>query len=90
MTADPHSIRTIAQLESLYGKVGESSIRKEVSFVHPKYRALIEASPFAVLATAGPRAVPTAGAVLADLTDSAIDGKKYDEELFARQQATLY
>ena len=87
MTADPHSIRTIAQLESLYGKVGESSIRKEVSFVHPKYRALIEASPFAVLATAGPRAVPTAGA---DLTDSAIDGKKYDEELFARQQATLY
>jgi len=50
---NPHSIRTIAQLESLYGKVGESSIRKEVSFVHPKYRALIEASPFAVLATAG-------------------------------------
>ena len=202
---DPHAIRTIAQLESLYGKVGETSIRKEVSFVHPQYRALIEASPFAVLATAGPdgldasprgdppgfvavqddktlliperrgnnrvdslrniladprvaliffipgvgetlrvngtasittepglmtrlamngkppqcvivvkvdtvffqcaraihrsklwqlqagaKPVPTAGTVLAALTDSAIDGQQYDEELFARQQATLY
>jgi PPOX class probable FMN-dependent enzyme len=49
-----HAIRTLAQLESLYGPASEASIRKEVGFVHPLYRALIEASPFAVLATAGP------------------------------------
>jgi len=49
-----HRITTLAQLESLFGQVGEASLRKEVAFVHPHYRALIEASPFAVLATAGP------------------------------------
>lgn len=52
--ADPHHITTAAQLESLYGAVGEASIQKEVSFLHPHYRALIEASPFAILATSGP------------------------------------
>ena len=36
------------------------------------------------------RAVPTAGAMLAALTDSAIDGAAYDSELPARQSATLY
>jgi PPOX class probable FMN-dependent enzyme len=56
MTAptDTHAITTLAQLESLFGAVGAASIQKEVAFVHPHYRALIEASPFAVLATAGP------------------------------------
>lgn len=53
-TADPYAITTAAQLASLFGEVGEASRKKEVSFVHPHYRALIEASPFAVLATAGP------------------------------------
>ncbi len=52
-TAD-HSVDSLDQLEALYGRVGEASLRKEVGFVHPKYRAMIEASPFAVLATAGP------------------------------------
>jgi PPOX class probable FMN-dependent enzyme len=200
-----HTIQTLAELESLYGPVGEASTRKEVGYVHPLYRALIEASPFAVLATAGPggldasprgdppgfvvvadertlllpdrrgnnridslrniltdprvallflipgsgetlrvngtaaistepgllnrfatdgklpqcvvvikvetvffpcaraiqrarlwqgdrpeRTVPTAGTILEALTDAAIDGKKYDQELPARQRATLY
>jgi PPOX class probable FMN-dependent enzyme len=49
-----HAISTIEQLESLYASPSEASKRKEVSFVHPLYRALIEASPFAVLATSGP------------------------------------
>lgn len=49
-----HIIQTLEQLESLYGAPGLASTRKEVDFVHPLYRALIEASPFAVLATAGP------------------------------------
>ena len=48
----PHAIETIAQLEALFGQPGEASIRKEVPFLHPAYRALIAASPFAVLATA--------------------------------------
>jgi uncharacterized protein len=55
---DPNAIRTLAQLELLYGQVGESSIRKEVTFIHPQYRALIEASPFAILASAGPDGMP--------------------------------
>ena len=49
-----HSIRTLEQLLSLFGQVAEASSRKEVDFIHPKYRAMIEASPFAILATAGP------------------------------------
>ena len=49
-----HTIRTVEQLQALYGAVSEASIRKEVDHVHPLYRALIEASPFAVLATSGP------------------------------------
>ena len=36
------------------------------------------------------REVPTAGAILEALTDAAIDGKTYDQELPARQGATLY
>ena len=54
MMADPYVISTPEQLAQLFGEVGEASIQKEVSFVHPHYRALIEASPFAVLATSGP------------------------------------
>ena len=51
---DPHSLTTVEQLEALYGEVGEASRRKEVDHVHPAYRAMIEASPFCVLATSGP------------------------------------
>lgn len=51
---DPHIVRTPEDLASLYGEVGPAAIQKEVSYVHPHYRALIEASPFAVLATIGP------------------------------------
>ncbi len=50
----PHTITTLEQLTALFGAVGEASIKKEVAYVHPHYRALIEASPFAVLATSGP------------------------------------
>ena len=48
-----HSIESIAQLEALFGTPGEASLSKEVPFVHPSYRTMIEASPFAVLATSG-------------------------------------
>jgi uncharacterized protein len=47
-------ISTIEELEALYGQPGEGSIVKEVDRITPHYRALIEASPFALLATSGP------------------------------------
>ena len=52
--SDPHLVTDLAALEALYGPVGEASRLKEVDRVVPVYRALIEASPFAALATRGP------------------------------------
>jgi uncharacterized protein len=49
-----HIIRDIAALEALYGEVNEVSALKEISYLHPHYAAFVKASPFAVLATAGP------------------------------------
>jgi len=53
-TTAPHQITTTEQLAALFGPVGEASLRKEVPYLHPHYRALIQASPFVVLATSGP------------------------------------
>jgi uncharacterized protein len=47
-------ITTVEELEALYGQPVEAAIVKEVDHVTPHYRALIEASPFALLATSGP------------------------------------
>ena len=47
-------IRTVEQLEALYGYPGETSLVKELDHIIPEYAALIEASPFAALATSGP------------------------------------
>jgi uncharacterized protein len=53
--SDPHSITSLAALEALYDQSpAEASILKEKDRVVPVYRALIEASPFAALATRGP------------------------------------
>ncbi|MEO8560422.1 MAG: pyridoxamine 5'-phosphate oxidase family protein [Rhodospirillales bacterium] len=49
-----NEIKSVEQLEALYGQPGDASLVKEVDHVTPQYRALIEASPFAVLATSGP------------------------------------
>ncbi|HEV2612201.1 MAG TPA: pyridoxamine 5'-phosphate oxidase family protein [Noviherbaspirillum sp.] len=43
-----------ASLEALFGTPGEASIAKEIGHIDANYRALIEASPFVALATAGP------------------------------------
>ncbi|MBV6487846.1 MAG: pyridoxamine 5'-phosphate oxidase family protein [Pseudorhodoplanes sp.] len=48
------TITRIEDLEALYGPPAETSLVKEVDRVTPHYRAFIEASPFVVLATAGP------------------------------------
>ena len=43
-----------AALRALYGEPSEAAIAKEIDHVHPHYRAMIEASPFMVMATSGP------------------------------------
>jgi uncharacterized protein len=54
MSDSQNVIADVATLERLYGAPSEASIVKEVDHVHPVYRKLIEASPFAILATSGP------------------------------------
>ena len=51
---DAHLISDAAALRTLYGEPSEGAIAKEVDHVHPHYRAMIEASPFMVMATSGP------------------------------------
>ena len=47
-------IRNLEELSALYGQPLEPAIVKEVDRVTPHYRRLIEAAPFAALATSGP------------------------------------
>lgn len=48
------TITSLEELEAIYGVPGETSTVKEVDYLTREYRTLIEASPFAVLATCGP------------------------------------
>ena len=47
-------IATIEQLEAIYERPLETSTVKEIAHLTAQYRALIEASPFVVLASVGP------------------------------------
>ena len=47
-------VSSVAQLEAIYGAPNEASTVKVTDHVTAEYRALIEASPFAALATVGP------------------------------------
>ncbi|WEX75985.1 pyridoxamine 5'-phosphate oxidase family protein [Sinorhizobium numidicum] len=47
-------IRTVEDLRELYGDTGEASIVKVTKALTAEYRRMIEASPFAALATVGP------------------------------------
>jgi uncharacterized protein len=49
-----HLIRDEASLVAIYGESSAGAIAKEIDYIHPHYRAMIEASPFLVLATSGP------------------------------------
>lgn len=49
-----HAIDTLQRLEALLGQPSDAALSKEVPYIHPAYRAMIEAAPFAVLATTGP------------------------------------
>src|SRR4051795_7504495 len=51
------TITSVAELEAIYGKPVEAAVVKVAGWVPPAYRALIGASPFAVLATVGPEGV---------------------------------
>jgi PPOX class probable FMN-dependent enzyme len=47
------AIETIEQLEAIYGQPGEAATIKVAHRIISSYRALIESSPFAILATCG-------------------------------------
>jgi PPOX class probable FMN-dependent enzyme len=47
-------VKTIEELEAIYGFPAETSTVKEVDRITPRYRAFIDASPFVMLATSGP------------------------------------
>ena len=48
-----HEVKTLAELEALYGTPGEASIRKVSDRLTSAYQKMIEASPFFALATVG-------------------------------------
>lgn len=50
-------VRTVAELEAVYGLTQETSLAKVADRVTPHYRAFIEAAPFAALATVGPEGI---------------------------------
>ena len=50
---------TKPSLNTLYGEICAGAIAKEIDYIHPHYRAMIEASPFLVLATCGPEGLDT-------------------------------
>ena len=46
-------LTNVEELESVYGKPNERSVRKEISYISEDYAAFILASPFVMLASAG-------------------------------------
>ena len=51
---DGNLLKDAAALRELYGEASEGAIAKEIDHVNGPYRAMIEASPFMVMATSGP------------------------------------
>jgi PPOX class probable FMN-dependent enzyme len=47
-------LRTIEELETIYGRPKGGAVFKEIGFLSEPYRAFVEAAPFVVLASAGP------------------------------------
>jgi PPOX class probable FMN-dependent enzyme len=43
-----------AALLALYGEASAGALAKEIDYIHPHYRGMIEASPFVVVASSGP------------------------------------
>ncbi len=53
--AAPHAVADTARLATLYGQPSEAALVKETDHLTDAYLALLQASPFLVLATSGPR-----------------------------------
>ncbi len=47
-------IRDEASLLALYGEPSAAAVAKELDYIHPHYRAMIQASPFLTIASVGP------------------------------------
>ena len=47
-------LTTLEDLHAHYGTAGEASLVKEIDYLSPAYRAIVEASSFCTLATCGP------------------------------------
>lgn len=47
-------VKSVDELESIYGEPLPTSLAKEIPHISEGYRALIEAAPFVVIATSGP------------------------------------
>ncbi len=47
-------VKTVEELEAIYGQPGAASLRKVSDHITPEYRAWIQSSPFCALATVGP------------------------------------
>jgi PPOX class probable FMN-dependent enzyme len=54
MFAADHLITSIEQLEAIYGKAAGPAVAKEIDYISPAYRKMIEAAPFVAIATGGP------------------------------------
>ncbi|UIJ73238.1 pyridoxamine 5'-phosphate oxidase family protein [Aurantimonas sp. HBX-1] len=47
-------LRTLADLEAVYGEPSRGSLAKEIDHLSPHYRAFVEHAPFVLVASAGP------------------------------------
>ncbi|MEQ1704163.1 MAG: pyridoxamine 5'-phosphate oxidase family protein, partial [Ilumatobacteraceae bacterium] len=48
-----HIVRTLAELEALYGEPVPSSLTKEIDHLTPLHQEYVSASPFVLIATSG-------------------------------------
>jgi predicted pyridoxine 5'-phosphate oxidase superfamily flavin-nucleotide-binding protein len=48
-----HTLKTVADLEAVYGTPNPRSVLKEINHLNEHYRAFVEASPFIVLSSVG-------------------------------------
>ncbi len=54
---DPHAVDSETKLTAIFGQANPNSIRKEVDHIPSVYRAMIEASPFVILATSNAKGI---------------------------------
>lgn len=55
--SDPHLLTSIEALEAIYGDALPQAITKEIDYISDDYRAFVEHSPFALIASVGPEGI---------------------------------